>query len=298
MPKANILLDATMLDTYELCPARFNYRFNLNRVTPEKAKPLDRGTLVHLGLEDYYKALQKKESFEQAKKVLIHSVQVASVDSDLDADTVSRVIDVLIEHCNRWRDRDEALEILEIEKSFIYVLYEDDNVRILMMGKIDLIVNEIINGMRYENVVYDHKSYDRDFPLKRLNNQFCNYSVATESNYLFVNRVGFQTSIKPEIKHKRVLLTYDPMFLEQWKKNTVKIILDRYLESVASDNWTMNLTSCDKYNRLCEYYEVCDSSGEEAKSYKLHTNFNIGEKWDVSALLGKKKDSNDNQSGS
>lgn len=283
MSKINVVLDATMFDLLQLCPARFNYRFNLNKVQLEKPKPLDRGTLVHIGMEEYYNALKEQEIFNHRVARSIQAVQQASVTSDLPVEEISRIIDVLRETFLVHRTDDESMTIIAVEQPFMYVLYEDELLRITMIGKIDLICSK----PGYSKVAYDHKSYDRDFPVKRLNNQFTNYATATETNYLFVNRIGFQTSKKPEEKHKRIPLSYDDLFKAQWKKNVVSVV-HQYLDYVSSNEWPMNLTSCDKYNRLCEYHEICDTSGEESKIFKLETNFNTAEKWDVSAILGKK----------
>lgn len=286
MSKTNIVLDATMLDTFLLCPCKFNYRFNLNRVTTTKAKPLDRGGLVHVGQEEYFKALKDKKKFDERMEIAVKAMQLHSLESDMELEDISRTIDVTIESITRWKDQDETLEILDVETPFIYLLYEDDDVRIYMMGKIDLLVNQNYPA-RYEKIPYDHKTYERDFPVKRLVNQFCNYAYATGSNYLCVNRIGFQTSIKPEIKHKRIMLSYDHLILEQWKANVVSVTKE-YIRCAAENDWPMNFTSCDKFNRLCEYHPVCDSSGMPAKEFKLHSLFNVGEKWDVSAILNKK----------
>ena len=280
MGKVNIVLDASMMDLYQLCEARFNYRHNLNRVAVQKAKPLDRGSLVHTGLEAYYTHL-KKDGYTFATRTMVDAVQLASADTDLDVDTSKRVIDVLHEYTAFWKQSDQNVEVIEVERAFSYILHEDEDVRIIMAGKIDLLINDD----KYHHLPWDHKSYDRDYPTRRMTNQFCNYAIATNSNYLLVNKIGFQTSLAAKDKFKRIPLSYDPLFLEQWKKNTI-LWAHRYLESVATDTWPMNLTSCDKYNRLCEYYEVCDASGEEAKIYKLRADFKTGEVWDVSKRLG------------
>lgn len=285
--KINVVLDATMLDTFQSCPAKFNYRFNHNKTTVVKAKPLDRGTLVHSALEAYYGSLKgTPNNWHEAMERMKQALAAYSIESDLPVEDINRAYEVLYESCVRWRDRDLRFEILEVEKSFAYLLHEDENLRIVMIGKIDLLVNFESTGSFYENCPIDHKTYERDFPLKRLGNQFCNYANATKSNYLFVNRIGFQTSIKPEIKHKFIPLSFDPIFLKQWEQNTIRIVQD-YVACHADNSWPMNLTSCDKFNRLCEYYEVCDSSGQEAKFYKLNANFNTAEVWDVSQSLGK-----------
>ena len=287
--KLNLVLDATMLDTYQSCPCKFNYRFNHNKVTITKAKPLDRGTLVHNGLEYYFKALQSGSNWDNAKEAMKHAVLATSHESDLSAEDVNRSYEVLEETCNRWKYRDLEFEILAVEQSFSYVLHEDENFRLILMGKIDLLVNYHFNGQTYERLPIDHKTYERDFPVKRLTNQFCNYAYACGSNYLFVNRIGFQTSIKPEIKHKFIPLSYDPVFLSQWRDNTVRIA-KLFLDSTVNEDWPMNLTSCDKYNRLCEYHGVCDSSGIEAKMWRLNSDYNTAEPWDVGSVLGKDKE--------
>jgi hypothetical protein len=280
MSKVNIVLDATMLDTFLSCPAKFNMRFNLNRVTPSKAVPLDRGDLVHFGLEHYYQVLHKI-GYDKALELLIQKVRERAIEeSDLEPEEWSRIIDVLIEHCQHWRYKDESLEILQVEQAFSYVLHEDDDIRIIMIGKIDLLVND----GDYRNTPYDHKTYSREFPVHRKTNQFCNYAYATGSNYLIVNRIGLQTSIKPAIKHKRIPLSYDPLFLEQWRQNVIKWC-NFYLDCAANNDWPLNDTSCDKFNRLCEYYEICDTSGNEGKIFKLETNFKVTEQWDVSKPL-------------
>lgn len=285
MSKANIVLDATKLDTFQTCEAKFNYRFNLNKVTPTKAAPLDKGTLGHTGLEYYYKALKEKVNFQEATNAAVAGMQFAANESDLASDEVGRMIEVVVEYLNFWRLRDSQLEIIDVEAPFSYILFEDDDIRIIMTGKIDLLVNDYPN---YTNLVIDHKFYSRDYPVYRLKHQFQNYAIASGNNFVLVDKIGMQTSLKPEQKYKRVPLSYDPLILDEWKSDVIHTV-NRYLECVAENTWTRNLTSCDKYNRLCEYYEICDSSGVEAKLYKLNANFNTAEPWDVSKALASKE---------
>ena len=283
--RVTIVLDATMLDMFLLCPARFNYRFNLNKTGIEKAKPLDRGTIVHVGCESYYGALAGKMKFDSAVETMVKSMNlaIASEECELSADDAKRTIDVMLENVTFWRTADSNLQIKQVEQSFIYELYSDEVVRIMMMGKIDLLCDDKISS----NLPYDHKSYDREYPTKRLTNQFLNYANAVSSNYLIVNKIGFQKTLPPEQKFKRIPLSYDPLIIEQWKANTVTICMN-YLNCAIEKEWPMNFTSCDKFNRLCEYFEVCDSSGDEAKIYKLSTNFKTVEPWDVSQSLSRK----------
>lgn len=284
MSVVNIVLDATMLDTFMSCECKFNYRFNLNKIPTTKSEPLDRGSIIHIGAESYFNGIKNQVNYDERIAVLkevIHKEWL--LNSELPEEKLNFIIKCFIESCEVFRDRDEQMEILAVEQSFSYVLHEDEVMRLIMIGKIDLLVNE----PGYVKLPYDHKSYERSSPLDRKAMQFSNYTYACQSNYLMVNRVGLQTSLKPTEKHKRVPLSYDPLFLEQWKQNTIKWAY-RYLECAQSNEWPLNTTSCNKYNRMCEYDEICNSSGVEAKIYKLEANYNTAEPWDVSSSLGKK----------
>ncbi len=284
MSKINVVLDATMQDTFMMCECKFNYRFNMNKVPVDKAPQLDRGSLLHHAFESYFLSLKARTEFKDRIDKSLAVFDKESINTNFKSDEVQRFKDVFVESCNVFRDRDESMEVLAVEQPFSYILHEDENIKIVMIGKIDLLVNE----PGYENLPYDHKSYERDYPLDRKANQFCNYTYACQSNYLIVNRVGMQTTIAPNKKHKRVPLSYDPLFHEEWKKNTIKWAY-RYLDCVVENEWPMNTTSCNKFNRLCEYTEVCESSGLDAKMYKLESQFDDAEVWDVSKTLGKKE---------
>ena len=284
MSKVNIILDATMLNTFKSCPCKFNLRFNKNKTTPTLAKPLDKGITIHHGMEAYYKSLQAQEPWEIAVNKGLVSMRVALTAGDLSSEDGNRCLAVFEECCKRWRQEDLSWQIIAVEQAFSFVLYEDEKFRFIVIGKIDL----VLSNNQYTNLPVDHKSYERDFPLSRLKDQFIIYALILESNYLLVNRIGFQTSIPPKKKHKRVPLSFDPIFFEQWKKDTIKWFF-LYYDCCVDGYFPMNDTSCDKYNRACEYLGVCETSGEENKIYKLETNFRTAERWDVSKGLASKE---------
>lgn len=256
----------------------------MNKVMPTKAKPLDTGGIIHLGLETYYKELQKGNQFANSLDAGLVAARVElSSNSDLSTEDGSRCLEVIEENLHFWRTADTQYKIEQVEKSFAYILYEDEQFKIVMIGKIDLLISD----NRYVNLPVDHKTFSREFPVHRKTNQFCNYSYALKSNYLLVNRIGLQTSVKPIQKYKRIPLSYDTAFHEQWRQNVIKWCM-RYYDCVESNDWPLNDTSCDKYNRLCEYYSVCDTSGEANKEYRLDVDFKTDQVWDVSRILAQK----------
>jgi hypothetical protein len=302
-PKANIILDASKIDLFETCPARYDYRYNHNKVLPMLAKPiwernaLDLGTLAHEGLGVYYELLGQGKDYPTRMHACLMKIREMSSNpekSNSSTDDVSLLLRAVEDCCDYWRAEDEnCLEVLAVEQPFAYVLFEDESVRIILSGKIDLLVN--YNGIgrnaSYKNLVIDHKTYSRDSVVLRKANQFINYCIAAGSNYLVVNRIGLQDPDvkKPktaEEKFKRLPLSYDPLYLQSWKDNIIKMILQEYLGCIAGEAWPEKPTSCNKFNRLCEYYSVCDMSGtKEDKLAKLNSEYVDGEVWDVTKGL-------------
>jgi len=288
MPKVNIVFDMTKYDLFQLCEARFNYRHNLNiGLAGAKSERLDRGQLVHIGCEVYFQALKDHHPYDSASKMALSRIREAGVIStDLDNDVINRVIDVMEEYFDYWRIADQGYEIVAVEQPFLKDIYEDDNVRIFLAGKIDLVTSD----NQYTNMPTDHKSVDRNYEQGRMVNQFKCYCLVTGSNYLVVDKIGMQKTLKPHEKFTRKKLTYDPLYLEEWRQNVIKVLLNRYLHCVAENSWAMNETSCDKYNRQCEYYGICDSSGLPAKNYKINSEYIQMEPWDVTKAMMKSTD--------
>ena len=303
--KANIILDMSKVDLFETCPRRHEYRYNLNRDLPihKRAEALDKGTLAHDGFGVYYSLLQQGRPYAERLQACLMKIRENSSDPDnsaLEPEDVNILLSAVEGSLDYWRAEDEkCLEVLAVEEPFAFVLHEDDFVRIIISGKIDLLVNYhgIGRNASYDNLVVDHKTFSRDSPVLRLSNQFICYSSAAESNWLWVNRVGLHDphvkNPKPaEDKFKRIPLSYDPIYIKQWRDNLTKMILQEYLTCVATGYWPMKPTSCLKFNRLCEYYDVCDTSGEENKPLKLESGFVEIQPWDVTAKLVNKKEGN------
>ena len=299
-PKANIVLDASKIDLFETCPQRYDYRHNKNKVLPilKKAKALDIGGLAHSGLEVYFKALAEGVHYNdrmQATLMKIREKAANAEESNSDPNDVQNLLHSVEGSCDYWRSEDEnCIEVLGVEEPFLYLLYEDDNVRILISGKIDLFCNyrQIGRGSNYEGLPMDHKTFSRDSMLLRKSNQFENYCYAVDSNYLIVNRIGLHDpGVKnpkpPEEKYQRLPLSYDPIYLKRWKDNLTKMLLNEYLGCVAEDFWPEKPTSCNKFNRLCEYYNVCDASSDEDKARKIESEYVDGEPWDVTKEMSK-----------
>ncbi len=291
--KANIILDASKIDLFETCPARYNFRHNLNKTLPliHKAKALDKGSLAHGGLEVYFNLLAEQKHYDERMQACLMKIREMSSNVDennCDPDEVQEILKAVEQSCDYWRAEDEnCLEVLNVETPFAYELFSDDSVRIIISGKIDLLVN--FNGVgrqqSYRGLPIDHKTFSRDSEILRKSNQFINYCNAVGSSYIVINRIGLQKNLPAEAKFKRIPLSYDPVYIQAWKDNLIKMILQEYLSCIAEGYWPEKPTSCNKFNRLCEYYRICDASGQDAKDNKLENEYITVPEWDVTKGL-------------
>lgn len=288
MAKTNIVFSASSYDLWQFCPEKYKLGHLMRKALPtqQKPKPLDRGSIVHKGLETYFNQLAQGVHFNDRVHNMIMKARETAADaanSDIDiSEELPIITNAMAESCEFWRFEDEHLEILAVETPFDYVLYEDDYVRIIISGKVDLLVNKPAMGgsAGYTGLPYDHKSTERNYPVDELNNQFQNYCVASNSNYLVVNKVGLQKTLKPEEKFLRLPLSYDKEMLEEWKKDVTEDIIEHYLPAYVKNSFPKRRINCRKFNRLCEFYPVCKASGEDTKRWKLETMYIDREPWD------------------
>lgn len=286
MSKINLVFSASSFDNFETCPALYNFANNLRKTVPiaQKSRSLDFGTLAHIGMDNYFSGIREGLAYNDRMHNTLMAIRAKAADpenSNIDINSELPIILSAVEQsCNFWRHEDEHLEILAVEEPFDYVLFEDEFVRIIISGKIDLLVNKpsIAGSASYTNLPYDHKTYARTFPIDRFNNQFINYCVPTGSNYLMYNGIGLQSTLPPEEKFRRIPLSYDPEYIQQWKDNVTKVILNDYLTCIKEGFWPKRFNACRRFGRLCEFSILCDTSGDY--TWKLESMFVERDPWD------------------
>lgn len=269
----NILIDSSVMNTFEKCPTLMKYEHvDHYRFRGGKKPYFDKGELWHIGARAYYRMRKEekewddcvKEGFERIMKVAPKFLSMTNED-------LEDVITAFMAYCEHYRF--ERWTILEIERPFRVVLYEDDELRIIIQGRIDLIVDtgQII-------LPVDHKTESRRDEPGPLNNQFMLYCYAAKTNNLMVNKVGFQKSLPAQEKYYRVLLSYDDDNLAEWKDEFIFKVRE-IVEYARLDWFPHRYTSCkDKYGK-CTFYEICKTP-RIARQTKLDSQFEVSEPWD------------------
>lgn len=290
-----VSIDATILNTIQMCARKMQYNFVDLITLPEKAEPLERGDLLHKMLEFYYG--YKGECLEPNSEVthfvrdmrlpekkLSHDevVQAAEIlgnyfatKMSLPSEEVASVIYQFKEYTKFYEHDD--WRPLAVEGVASKVLYQDDEVQYVYNGKIDLIAE-------HGNITmpWDHKHSQRRQTPSSLSNQFRGYAWLLEMEYVLVNKIGFQKTLKPSERFTRDILTYSKAQLEEWRENTIWWcgFLDQCLQS---KHFPMNLTSCDKYAG-CIFQNLCERD-PEAREWIMQRDYKPQPQWDVAQIL-------------
>ena len=278
MEKRILALDSQILDAIQKCPFYCYLNFYRNYRTNDKIEPLERGDLGHTILEEYYKLLQAGIAWDEAVDKATEKGRNHYMTLSLDFQVSEWVIKTFHQYSEYYRH--DGIQILGIEETFSFVLYEDDELIVLYEGKIDLHAG-------FPNIgptVLDHKFRAMKADYSPLDNQLIGYATSTNSNLAYINEVGLQKSYEPEKKFRRVPIFIGEGVKERWKKNT--IMWAKILDHAIQNNvWPqshlktapLGITQCVK----CQDQVICNSETEEEMNRKIQDHFHQGEKWDV-----------------
>ena len=288
-----ITLDSQILNTISLCERRAKYAF-IDSIEPrERGESLERGLLLHHMLEineglrcdlvdlksETWQKLQEigillgAEPFEE---FAIRAARLLATKMDISTTEIEEVIFQFEEYIKYYKD--DPWETLAIESVGSKLLYEDMEYKILYTFKIDRLAKK-------DNLIvpWDYKTSKRRQITSSLSNQFIGYAWATGSNYVIVDKIGFQKTLAPNERFQRIFLSYDNERIEEWIKNSIFWALQYARLLKEPQTSTMNLTSCDKYGG-CIFRPVCEK-GASARSWIIERDYKVKEIWDPAKVL-------------
>lgn len=159
----------------------------------------------------------------------------------------------------------------EIVKSKI--MYEDDDIKILFKSKLDWIV-DTNTGI----FPCDHKTMKQNRDNVSLNNQFMGQCLMLDTRNVFINKVGFQKTLKPEEKFKRVSIPYSAARLYEWQSVILPYWCKMMLMYNETGYWPPNFSNCDSKFGYCVLKSVCESN-PDMRGEELRNSFIKGPVW-------------------
>jgi len=263
------IVSPSSLDTLEACMRRYFYTKVAHLAPKEKNEALIRGDFTHEILENYYNG-KKDLRPDNLHETLEYASKRASERIDLESSLAEVCIDVFREYALHYVNQD--WEILGVEAKFSRVLYENEVVKILFEGKMDLVVN--ING---KVIPIDHKTRARKEDPNKLANQYIGYAWAVDTNMVIENEIGFQTSKKAAEKFRQSVMSYTAANINEWHENAVYHSLRAY-ELTKENFFPMSPAAC----KFCNYYEICETT-PESRPFKIGRDYTENEAYDLFA---------------
>jgi hypothetical protein len=276
-PKKNIILDATMLSTIMSCGRLADFRFNHHfQAVDGKSSSIEMGSIVHTYLENYYKAIITGRTRQDAHG---DAFVLASVYSQ--SDEVNNTSDddkaLALNTCELYHEqyKNDSWIPLEVEVVKQEVLYTDDEIRIMWKAKLDTIFDTPA-GI----IPVDHKTMKQRRDSTTLNNQFIGQCILMKTRLMFINKIGFQKSLKPNDRFTRVAMNFTSDVLMEWQSEILPHWAYQYLSWHESGYWAPNYTHCENKYGFCQFKSICEADRNMRESL-IGMNFIVGEPWSI-----------------
>jgi len=308
--KKNVILDATILTALMTCARLADFRFNHNLVSIQgKSNSLECGSIVHTFLEFYYGSMIKGLARDKAFQYGITAAELyikGCPHCTLFISTPEQPHPSCNHHPNQFPGlrntprEDEGYKIgwqwvldtvdqyhifykndhwvpLEVETVKGEVLYEDEEVRILWKAKLDWVADT--NQGIYP---IDHKSMKQRRNNLSLNNQFIGQCLVMKTRNMFINKIGFQKSLKPEEKFERKPIGYSIERLLEWQSETLPFYAKLLLMYAETGHFPPNFSNCEGKYGNCNFSKVCESN-PDMREEEIKKMFVVGPVWDISS---------------
>lgn len=277
IPKKNIILDSQILSSLMSCPRLCDYRFNHNLVSIQgKSKSLIMGSIVHQFLETYYKSIINGISKSQSEG-LAHTSALEYIESEEARGIEPADAEWAVQTSHQYLEfyKNDYWVPLEIECVKGEVLYEDDEVRVMWKAKFDAIfdTNQGIFPV-------DHKTMSQRRDTLTLNNQFIGQCILAKTRLMFVDKIGFQKSLKPEERFTRPPVNYSLDRLSEWQTVILPYYAKFYLMYAESEYWPPNFTHCENKYGFCQFKSACEAD-RGMREEVLGNEFVVGKPWDI-----------------
>lgn len=181
-------------------------------------------------------------------------------------------LDTCEQYLDFWKNDSWVPLETEIVKGFI--IYEDDEIKVMWKAKLDLTVDT--NQGIY---AIDHKTMKQNRPTNTMNAQFMGQCLVMGTKSMFINKIGFQKTLKPEEKFLRTAMTYSSSRLHEFASETVPYYAKLLLMYSESEHFPPNFSHCENKYGNCPFYKDICSSDPGMREENIKLNFIQGPEW-------------------
>jgi hypothetical protein len=274
MAKKIIKIDSQLLNAFQQCERLFYNGHILNLRANNESYSLERGQLCHDILHKYYDEykVSRNRIASQIKGIEYGRAMVTHYGA-IDIPHGMEILDNMREYFTYYTN--ERWLPIDTEQIHKKVIYEDDEIVVLYVAKIDVTVTGESQDIPLMPV--DHKTYDRWFDPIELDNQFTGYTTILGTQWITINKIGFQKSYGPEKKFRRVKLgPYNDRKKEEWIHNTARTCKDMIF-CLETNTFPMRRTQCGMYGG-CRSLPIC-SADPLARSGIMEKLYHVVEPW-------------------
>jgi hypothetical protein len=299
-----VSFDSQLLSSLMACARKTDYTFNLNlRLREGKSNSLEVGSLAHCILEFYYKAIIDGKDKQTARDIgfaAAHEYRVpyeptnlyikeedhpglqnTPEDSEKYVKGVSRARigwKYVFETMSQYFDhhKNESWTPIAAEQTRGRLIYEDSDLKILYKAKFDLIVDWTSGFMSV-----DHKTMSQNRDSLSLNNQFMGQALLLGARNVCIDKIGWQTSLKPEEKFQRVLISYTADRLSEWANEIVPFYARLLIAYNEAGYYPPNFTQCESKYGFCQFKDLCERD-RGMREEVMSVDFIRGKEWDIS----------------
>ncbi len=276
-------IDASKVDTLNLCPTKYEYRYEEHLVPIEEedlTTGMSFGFAIHKALESLYSAsafdlvecpqpdCRYCRSGNKIPRIVgeFLSAYPSDPSDPHNPRTRNRGIEIIESYLTRWRREPFSVEAVEVPFEIAFHDFK-------YLGRMDLIVrwDQAVMPMDHKTTSRFGEMFDQQF---KLSTQITGYIVATslatgeQVSQALINAIRVTTKIDPAESFHRIITTRTPEDINRWKAD-VQSAISRIRQYRIDGFWPRNAPfACSAYNRRCEYYSLCTAGSATAETLK------------------------------
>lgn len=268
-----VQLSASRVDTFNLCPRKYYYKYELDLVPAEETidLPISFGDAIHRSLATLYLGTAFDhvpcpcQSFcdyckgHEIQRLAATFLEYYPADPDDVRDPRTRIrgLELLAAYLTKWRR--DPFRVIAVEVPFELELAPELN----YVGKMDLLVEQdgIVRPIDHKTTSRTGYLFDAQFKLSvQITGYVVIASVITGQpvHQAIINGIRVSGKIDPDQTFFRQLTTRTPEDIAEWEQGIRDV--HRLILQFRWTNFPKAAPyACVAYNRLCEYYQLCTS---------------------------------------